>query len=204
MSFWPMPSRTLQRFSEAMQSSAVTGWPSCHSRPSRSVKVQVSLSSLTLHLSTICGLTCELLVEGEQRVVDHHAVVRADQRRGPHRIDDLEVGVQRHLQRRLGAKAAGAKARLAPPGPTRPRTRGARDARRDTHCGPPLDIAWAVPGGLNPKARASSNGEAPRGSDPSRDAPHHFADAQARGLTPSHSRVCSCLRSPAPRSETAQ
>jgi hypothetical protein len=60
MSFWPMPSRALQRCSEAMQSSAVTGAPSCHSSPSRSVNVQVSLSGLTFHVSTICGWTCRL------------------------------------------------------------------------------------------------------------------------------------------------
>ena len=39
-----------------MQSSAVTGVPSCHSSPSRSLKVQVSPSSLVLQVSTICGL----------------------------------------------------------------------------------------------------------------------------------------------------
>ena len=76
--------------------------PSCHSSPSRSVKVQVSLSSLTVHLSTICGWTCRFAVEREQRVVDHHAVVGADQRRGPDRIDNLEIRVQRHFKRRLG------------------------------------------------------------------------------------------------------
>ena len=39
MSFWPIESRAPQRLIDAMQSSAVTGAPSCHSRPSRSVKV---------------------------------------------------------------------------------------------------------------------------------------------------------------------
>ena len=34
-------------------SADVTGWPSCHLRPSRSLKIQVSLSSLTVQLSTI-------------------------------------------------------------------------------------------------------------------------------------------------------
>ena len=57
MSFWPMPSRAPQRLRDATQSSAVTGWPSCHSRPSRKLKVHVSLSALTLHLSTISGCT---------------------------------------------------------------------------------------------------------------------------------------------------
>ena len=47
ISFWPIVSRAPQRLSEATQSSAVTGLPSCHSRPSRRVKVQVSLSALT-------------------------------------------------------------------------------------------------------------------------------------------------------------
>ena len=56
-SFWPIESLAPQRLIEATQSSAVTGLPSCHSRPSRSVKVQVSLSGETSHLSTICGLT---------------------------------------------------------------------------------------------------------------------------------------------------
>ena len=51
----PSPSRLPQRFSEATQSSAVTGWPSCHSSPGRRVKVQVSRSSLTCQPSSICG-----------------------------------------------------------------------------------------------------------------------------------------------------
>ena len=50
-----MASRAPQRLSDAMQSSAVTGLPSCHSSPSRSVKVQVSLSALISWRSTICG-----------------------------------------------------------------------------------------------------------------------------------------------------
>ena len=39
MTFWPKVSRAAQRLIEATQSSAVTGWPSCHLRPSRRVKV---------------------------------------------------------------------------------------------------------------------------------------------------------------------
>ena len=46
ISILPSGSRTDQRLSEATQSSAVTGLPSCHLRPSRSTKVQVSLSGL--------------------------------------------------------------------------------------------------------------------------------------------------------------
>src|SRR3546814_3215319 len=38
-SFCPIESLAPQRLIEAMQSSAVTGWPSCHSSPSRRVKV---------------------------------------------------------------------------------------------------------------------------------------------------------------------
>src|SRR6202011_1966268 len=45
MTFWPSVSRTAQRLIEAMQSSAVTGLPSCHNSPSRRVKVQSSLSA---------------------------------------------------------------------------------------------------------------------------------------------------------------
>ena len=59
-SFCPMASRADQRLSEAMQSSAVTGVPSCHCRPSRSVKVQTSPSSLVFQVSTICGFTWNL------------------------------------------------------------------------------------------------------------------------------------------------
>ena len=39
MSFWPSASFAPQRLIEAMQSSAVTGLPSCQRSPSRSVKV---------------------------------------------------------------------------------------------------------------------------------------------------------------------
>ena len=60
ISFWPIESLAPQRLIEATQSSAVTGLPSCHSSPSRKVKVQVSLSGETSHLSTICGLTSSL------------------------------------------------------------------------------------------------------------------------------------------------
>ncbi len=52
-----MASRLPQRWMEAMQSSEVTGLPSCHSRPSRRVKVHTVLSGDTSYLSTICGLT---------------------------------------------------------------------------------------------------------------------------------------------------
>ncbi len=55
ISCWPMPSRTPQRFSEAMTSSEVTGAPSWNFSPSRSVKVHVFLSSDTFQVSTICG-----------------------------------------------------------------------------------------------------------------------------------------------------
>jgi hypothetical protein len=55
-----MVSRAPQRLSEAMQSSAVTGWPSCHASPSRKVKVQVRLSGETSWRSTICGRTSSL------------------------------------------------------------------------------------------------------------------------------------------------
>src|SRR5262249_47882201 len=41
ISFWPVESFAAHRLIEAMQSSDVTGWPSCHSRPSRGVKVCV-------------------------------------------------------------------------------------------------------------------------------------------------------------------
>ena len=56
MSFWAIVSRLPQRLSEATQSSAVTGLPSCHSSPSRRVKVHSVLSGETSYLPTICGL----------------------------------------------------------------------------------------------------------------------------------------------------
>jgi hypothetical protein len=55
--FWPIASRAAQRLIEATQSSAVTGLPSCHSSPSRRVKVHSFLSADTSCLSTICGFT---------------------------------------------------------------------------------------------------------------------------------------------------
>src|SRR5262245_55194642 len=57
ISFWPVESLTAQRLIEATQSSAVTGAPSCHKRPSRRVKVCVSWSPDTSYCPTICGLT---------------------------------------------------------------------------------------------------------------------------------------------------
>jgi hypothetical protein len=46
-------------------------------------------------------LDLELVVEGEQRVVDHVAVMGGNQRGGPDRIDDLEIRMQRDLERSL-------------------------------------------------------------------------------------------------------
>ena len=49
-----------------------------------------------------------LLVHREERVVDHVAVIARDVCGGPDRVDDLEVGMHHHLERRLGAgRAAG-------------------------------------------------------------------------------------------------
>src|SRR6185436_15391349 len=50
ISFWPIESRAAQRLIEATQSSDVTGLPSCHSSPSRNVKVQSVLSAETSYL----------------------------------------------------------------------------------------------------------------------------------------------------------
>ncbi len=55
INFCPNGSRLPQRSIEAMQSAAFTGAPSCHFKPSRSVKLQLNLSSLTFQVSTICG-----------------------------------------------------------------------------------------------------------------------------------------------------
>ena len=52
----PIASRLPQRCSEAITSSPVTGLPSWNSRPLRSLNVHRRLSSLTLQVSTICGL----------------------------------------------------------------------------------------------------------------------------------------------------
>ena len=51
----PCTSLSVKRLIEGSTSAVVTGEPSVHFRPSRSLKVQVSLSSLTVQLSTICG-----------------------------------------------------------------------------------------------------------------------------------------------------
>ena len=46
-------------------------------------------------------LDLEILVQREQRIVDHIAVVAADIGRGPDRIDDLQIGMHHHAQRVL-------------------------------------------------------------------------------------------------------
>ena len=56
----PSESLASQRLIDGSTSAAVTGVPSCHLRPSRSLNVQVSWSSLTVQLSTICGWTSNL------------------------------------------------------------------------------------------------------------------------------------------------
>ncbi len=106
-SVWPVESRAPQRRIEATQSAPVTGVPSCHSSPSRRVKVYVSLSGETSHLSTICGLVCSFSSSAEQRVVDEIAVMGRDQRGGPDRIDDLEVRMHDRPQHRLGGRRLG-------------------------------------------------------------------------------------------------
>ena len=54
-------------------------------------------------------LELQLVVEGKQRVVDEIAVVLGDQRRGPDRIDDLEVRMKRELERGLLREGGGGK-----------------------------------------------------------------------------------------------
>ena len=49
----PKASIWAHRFMEAMQSSGVTGAPSCHVRPGRNVIVQIMRSSLDFHDSSI-------------------------------------------------------------------------------------------------------------------------------------------------------
>ena len=44
------------------------------------------------------GLDLEIGVLGEQDVIDHVAVVARDQRRGPDRVEDLDVGMRHHAQ----------------------------------------------------------------------------------------------------------
>ena len=51
----PTASRAANRLMESTQSSAVTGWPSCHLSPSRRMKDHFRLSALVVYLSTICG-----------------------------------------------------------------------------------------------------------------------------------------------------
>jgi len=69
ISFWPHRILGAQRLIEATQSSAVTGLAVVPLQAVAQVKVQVSLSGETAHLSTICGLDLELLVESKQGVV---------------------------------------------------------------------------------------------------------------------------------------
>ena len=60
LSFCAMLSRAAQRFSEAMQSSAVTGLPSWKFNSSRSLIVASRPSSLMTRDSAICGCGCSL------------------------------------------------------------------------------------------------------------------------------------------------
>ena len=53
--FWPEVILVIHRCSDATTSAEVTFCPSWNARPGRSLKVQVSLSSDTVQVSTICG-----------------------------------------------------------------------------------------------------------------------------------------------------
>ena len=81
--------------------------PSLHSSPSRRVMVQVSLSAETVYFSAICGWTLRSASLANSDVVDHVAEVAGDQRGGPDRVEDLDVGVAHHAQRRLGHRRRG-------------------------------------------------------------------------------------------------
>src|SRR5215472_421126 len=83
---WPPPSRAAQRLSEGTMSAVVTSVPSVHFSPSRSSKVQVSLSSETPHLLTICGCWLLVAIDAEERVVDHAAGIGRHVRGGPDRV----------------------------------------------------------------------------------------------------------------------
>ena len=80
-------------------------------------------------------LDLEVGVLGEQHVVDHVAEVSGDQRRGPDRVEDLDVGVAHHAQRRLRRPSHGSR-------PANPHITAATAARfPPTDHEPPLCLA---------------------------------------------------------------
>ena len=93
-----------------MQSSDVTGLPSCHSRPSRSVKRIALAVGRDVVLLDHLRLDRALLVLREQRVIDHVAVVADDVGGGPDRIEDLQVRMHHRAQGRLGKAGVAATA----------------------------------------------------------------------------------------------
>ena len=138
ISFWPSASLAPQRLIEAMQSSAVTGLPSCQSEP---VAQREGVGQLVRRLVVFLDhlrLDLALLVHREERVVDHVAVVAGDVGRGPDRIDDLEVRMHDDAQRRLR------RGRERPHGGARGERDGCRrDLPTPVHAGLPLQIAGA-------------------------------------------------------------
>ena len=104
-SAWPQAARLDQRSIDAMQSADRTFSPSWKNSPSRSVNVQVRLSSDTVCPADHLRARRQRQVNAVQRVIDHVAMVDRDSCGGPDRIDTGEIGLRcatQHLGIALG------------------------------------------------------------------------------------------------------
>src|SRR3546814_15977916 len=80
-------------------------------RPPRTTRTDNLFPYTTLFRSSFrhLRLRLQILVEREQRVVDHIAVVAGDIGRRPDRVDVLEIGVRNDLEGGFGRTPAGSR-----------------------------------------------------------------------------------------------
>ena len=89
-----------QRRIEATQSSAVTGWPSCHQAYARSAYRSCRPRTRPIFPASAVAACCP--VHGDQRVVDHVAVPGGDVGRGGVRVGQAQRRMHHRPERGLG------------------------------------------------------------------------------------------------------
>ena len=116
---WPPPSRAAQRRIEATTSSEVTAEPSENFEPVAQLEGVGELVVRDAVFRHHLRLRLHVLVEREQRVVDHRAVVGGDVRRRPDRVEGAQIplhhganrlargGLRAQHRRRLGQRGGG-------------------------------------------------------------------------------------------------
>ena len=183
-----MPSRGAPAFDGGDAIGGGDGAPSCHTRPSRSPKVQDEAIGADAPVLDHLGLRFKVFVEGEEGVVDHVAVVAADIGGGPDGIEVLEVGMGHDPQHRLGA---GGRGKGSGGGD------GGRQAQASSHGGTPVTMAGALdtisaPTSISPRRRARQGPHGRAGQEKKRRASDSAPEGNGAAASSIHDSTSRC------------